>query len=101
MFIAFSWKSRFFNHPAAHRWGAPHKHKGPLNGGVMRWAEWKPSGSRDPSRTLMIRFHNDGDDLNGVAGFYIIIQEQPPCSAVDLSEMIEGFSDGWVMYADG
>lgn len=96
MFIALSWESRFFNHPAAHRWDAPNarQHEGPPNDGVMRWAEWKPSGSRDPSRTLMIRFLDDGDDLNCVAGFYIIILEHPPCSAVLLSEMIEGFSDG-------
>lgn len=49
----------------------------------------------------MIRFHDDGDDLNGVAGFYIIILKPLPCSAMDLSEMIEGFSDGWVMFGDG
>lgn len=49
----------------------------------------------------MIRFHLDGDDLNGIPRFYIIILEHPPCSAVDLSAMMEGFSAEWVMFCDG
>lgn len=49
----------------------------------------------------MIRFHHNGDDFNGIPKFYIIILEHPPCSAVDMSAMMEGFSNGWVMIGDG
>ncbi len=61
----------------------------------------RSTGPCNPSRTLMIRFHHNGDDINGIPRFYIIIQEHPPCSAVDLSAMMEGFSAGWVMICDG